>query len=113
MLYEYPSTNLAGRLFFPFSGDPMQRDQSDDEEDAFVRKVETFKHVTVDLTEILREQKDGLSKLEPMVSGNIARLRSNIMQLTKLDSRQFYSWTFYFLTSLFFLFLLFILNLIL
>ena len=92
----------------------MRREQSDEEEeDAFVRKVETFKHVTVDLTEILREQKDGLGKMEPLLSGSIARMRANIMSITRLDSRQFYSWSFYFLTSLVFLFILFVLNIVL
>lgn len=84
-------------------------EQSDEEEDRFAGKVRTLRDVAIDLTGVLKSQAKGLGSLEPGLDKTYSRIRASIMQLGHMDARQFRGWMFYFLASLFFMFVLFVL----
>lgn len=85
----------------------MDRAQEDDDE-KFVNKIRSLKHVAIDLTNVIKSQNKSIQDLEPGFSATFYRLRSHLVQLDRIDPRQFRIWLFYFLTSIFFMFVLFI-----
>lgn len=68
---------------------------SDDEEEAFVRKIKTLKHVAIDLTDVLKAQNKSIKDLEPGLSGTFFRLRGHLARLHAMDPKRFRGWLCY------------------
>ena len=82
--------------------------REDEEDEIFRRKVHTLRDVAIDLSEVLKGQSKQITGLEPLVTGTYSRVRASIMRLGSMDAKQFRAGLFYFMASVFFLFVLFI-----
>jgi len=83
-------------------------DHSDDEEEVFMRKVTSLKHIAIDLTDVLKKQNQGLRELRPAMDNTIFGIRKGFGKLMKGNFGRWKGWVYYLWASLFLSFILFI-----
>lgn len=100
--------NLGDRHYTKEQYNNLDEEDSNEEMEAFCRKIGSLKDVTVDLTEIIKSQNKKLQNVEPGLSSTIYRVKASMKQIGNIDFSSFKGWLYYFLASVVFLLLLFI-----
>jgi len=83
-------------------------EDSDDEIEAFTRKITALRHVSVDLKGVIESQNSRLNGMAPRMSGTFGRLSGMIRRLSKSDKKRFRTWAYYGGATLTLMFLIFI-----
>lgn len=89
--------------------------QEDSEEEAkiFTTRLQTLKHIAIDLSQEINQQNSRLNNLEPGFNKTITDLFRNIKSMKESDPKRFRAWLYFLLGTLglgFLFFVLFILT---